>query len=115
MSETKTIKTESVIERAIERLADAPLPSRTAESPHGREDPPIPPAPDTELRGFVESVADPSFTILGVTINTNGGTQFVGIPGAGGVGDLKIGNQVSVEGTEISSTAIQAVEVELED
>ncbi len=45
MSETKTIKTESVIERAIERRADAPLPSSTAEAARGREGPPIPEQP----------------------------------------------------------------------
>lgn len=31
---------------------------------------------EVSLRGFVEAVADPEFTILGVTIQTNAGTEF---------------------------------------
>ena len=77
-----------------------------------RDDLPNAPGEDTELRGFVELVDVASFTILGVTINTDVGTAFVGIAG---VGDLIVGDQVSVDGMETSSTAILADEVQLEN
>ncbi len=77
-----------------------------------REDLPNAPGEDTELRGFVESVGVTSFTILGVTIDTDGGTLFVGITD---VGDLIVGDQVSVDGTEIAATTILADEVQLEN
>jgi len=84
-----------------------------------RDDLPGAPGEGTELRGFVESVDVASFTILGVTINTDvgacgaGGTCFAG--GITGVSDLMVGDQVSVDGMETSSTAILADEVELEN
>ncbi len=77
-----------------------------------REDLPNAPGEDTEIRGFIESGGGASFTILGVTIDTDGGTAFVGIAG---VGDLMVGDQVSVDGTETSSTSILADEVQLEN
>ena len=74
-----------------------------------REDPPNV-AGATELRGFVESVGVTSFTILGVTIDD--GAMFCGITC---VDDLSVGDQVSVDGTETSSTTILADEVQLEN
>jgi hypothetical protein len=73
-----------------------------------------------ELQGFVQVVAQPSFTILGVTIATNGGTQFQD------VGDAAIsstaffsaaaaGSLVKAAGVEVADRALQADEVELED
>ena len=76
---------------------------------------------NTELQGFVEvgSVADPSFSILGVSVATNGSTVFRDI------NDVVIdsatffataeGQLVKVDGTEITDTAISANQVEFEN
>lgn len=66
----------------------------------------------TELQGFVQSVAPPLFTVLGVQVSTSAGTQFGGVSGVGG---LKIGDLVKVEGQKLGDRAITATEVELED
>jgi hypothetical protein len=75
---------------------------------------------ETILQGFVVSVANPSFTILGVTITTNGSTQFrdtddSSITSAQFFSRAAAGTLVKAKGTETSSTAITADEVELEN
>lgn len=76
---------------------------------------------DTEaiLQGFAESVADPSFTILGVSISTNGGTVFrdendIVISSAEFFSRLAINSLVKAKGAESSDTTITATEVEFE-
>lgn len=77
--------------------------------------------PDTEaiLQGFVESVTDPSLTILGVTINTNGATIFRDI-NDNVISSTEFFNQVDVnslvkaKGSEVADTSITATEVEFE-
>lgn len=77
--------------------------------------------PDTILQGFVESFEPPSFTILGVTIQTGGSTVFRN------VNDVEISSTdffdqlalepnllVKAKGTEISGSVISADEVEFE-
>ncbi len=77
--------------------------------------------PDTEtiLQGFVESSSDPSFTILGVTIETGGGTVFRDvndnvISSTEFFNQLQDGDLVKAEGTESSAMVITADEVEFE-
>lgn len=77
--------------------------------------------PDTEaiLQGFVESVADPSFTILGVTINTNGATVFRDvndnvITAADFFNQVDVNSLVKAKGSEVADTSIAATEVEFE-
>lgn len=75
---------------------------------------------ETELQGFVTSVTQPSFTILGVTITTNGATEFRDaddspISAAEFFSRVAAGSLVNAEGIETSATAITADEVELED
>ena len=75
----------------------------------------------TILQGFVEAVSDPSFTILGVTIETGGGTRFFD------VNDNEIlstdffdqlaiapNSLVKAKGSEVSDSVISATEVEFE-
>ncbi len=76
---------------------------------------------DTVLQGFVESVAEPSITILGVTIDTSGvenddfeDEQDLVIGSAGFFGRPPVGALVKVEGTEVADTVIAADEVEFE-
>jgi len=76
---------------------------------------------DTEaiLQGFVETVGDPSFTILGVTITTGGGTIFrdendVVISSVDFFNRVAANSLVKAEGTEVSDSAISATEVEFE-
>lgn len=78
------------------------------------------PDPDSELQGFVQTVAPPStFAILGVQISTtgarfrdaSGGT----ISAAQFYAALDTGDLVKVTGQEIGDRAIQAIEVELEN
>lgn len=74
---------------------------------------------ETELQGFVESIANPNFTILGVTIETNGGTVFrdendVVISSSDFFSRLASNDLVKAEGTEVSDTTISATEVEFE-
>lgn len=75
---------------------------------------------ETILQGFVATIADPSFTILGVTITTNGATQFrdtddSSITSAEFFSRAAAGTLVKAKGLETSSTAITADEVELEN
>ena len=77
--------------------------------------------PDTEtiLQGFVESVSNPSLTILGVTIETGPGTVFrdendAVISSAEFFNRLADNDLVKAEGTETSATVITAEEVEFE-
>ena len=79
------------------------------------------PEDDTELQGFVTAVneAGLSFTILGVTIQTDGLTRFFDaneMPiDPGEFFDQADGRLVSAKGVETMQTVIRAVEVELED
>ena len=73
----------------------------------------------TILQGFVETVADPSFAILGVTITTNGSTVFrdtddSSISAAEFFSRVSAGSLVKARGLESSSTTITADEVEFE-
>jgi hypothetical protein len=79
-----------------------------------REDP----EDEVELRGFVDSVAEPDLVILGVTIHTDGGTVFRdlndnAIDAATFFGQAA-GRLVEADGT-LSNGTILADEVELED
>jgi hypothetical protein len=85
-----------------------------------RDDPPDVLGEDTELRGFVDGIARPSFTIAGVTIETNGGTVFrdaaeTVISADDFFDALQDGDLVDVDGTETARTTIVADEVELEN
>lgn len=77
-----------------------------------REDPPDVPGEDTELRGFVESLVGSSFTVAGVTIDTDGRTLFSG--GIGSVADIEVDDLIDVHGTEGPGNSILAEEVELQ-
>ena len=75
--------------------------------------------PDTILQGFVETTSDPSFTILGVTIETSNGTIFRDIDNSvmsstDFFNQLAPNSLVKAKGTEASSTVISAQEVEFE-
>ena len=79
-----------------------------------REDP-----DDTELQGFVESISDPSFSILGVTIETGATTIFrdendVILSSTDFFARLTQNDLVKATGTESSDTTISATEVEFE-
>jgi hypothetical protein len=74
----------------------------------------------TELRGFVELVAQPSLTILGVTVTTGGATVFrdesdAAITANAFFAQLAPGTLVDARGIELTDRAIAATEVELED
>lgn len=74
---------------------------------------------ETILQGFVTAVANPSFTILGVTITTNGATQFrdtddSAISAAEFFSRVAAGTLVKAKGLETSSTTMTADEVEFE-
>lgn len=75
--------------------------------------------PDTILQGFVESISDPSLTILGVTIQTGGGTVFRDVDDSV-ISATEFFNQlapnslVKAKGSEISDAVISAEEVEFE-
>lgn len=76
---------------------------------------------DTEaiLQGFVESVSDPSYVVLGVTINTNGGTVFrdendLAVSSAEFFNRLAPNSLVKAKGSEVTDTSIAATEVEFE-
>jgi hypothetical protein len=74
---------------------------------------------ETILQGFVETTTNPSFTILGVTIETSGGTVFRDIddtvmPAADFFNQLAAGDLVKASGTEAADTVISATEVEFE-
>ncbi len=76
---------------------------------------------DTEaiLQGFVETISEPSFTILAVTIETSGVTVFrdendVPISATEFFNRLTENSLVKAEGVESSATTISATEVEFE-
>lgn len=73
----------------------------------------------TELQGFVETVAEPSLTILGVTIDTSAGTVFQDVDdsilsSADFFALVAQGSLVKARGIESADTMITATEVELE-
>jgi hypothetical protein len=75
--------------------------------------------PDTILQGFVETITDPSFAILGVTIQTGAGTIFRGvndsvISSTDFFNQLAPNSLVKAKGSEISDMVISADEVEFE-
>jgi hypothetical protein len=75
--------------------------------------------PDTILQGFVETITDPSFAILGVTIQTGAGTIFRGvndsvITSTDFFNQLAPNSLVKAKGSEISDMVISADEVEFE-
>jgi len=75
--------------------------------------------PEVELQGFVETIAQPALGILGVTINTGGGTAFRDVDDAPlsatqFFGAVALGRLVKANGVEVADRAIQANEVELE-
>jgi len=81
-----------------------------------REDPDT----ETELQGFVTGVAAPTLTVLGVTIQTDGATQFrdasgAPISGAAFFGTVAAGSLVKAKGAETADQTILAEEVELEN
>ena len=80
-----------------------------------REDP----DPETSLQGFVQSISDPSFSILGVTIETNAGTVFrdendAVISASDFFNRLEDNDLVKAEGIESGDMMITADEVEFE-
>ena len=88
-----------------------------------REDPPDVLGEETELRGFVDAVAQPSLTVAGVMIDTNAQTVFRdagdNVISAAVFFDLndgvKEGDLVDVNGTEGPGNTILAEELELEE
>ncbi|MGI9232985.1 MAG: DUF5666 domain-containing protein, partial [Woeseiaceae bacterium] len=75
--------------------------------------------PDTILQGFVETISNPSFTILGVTIETDGGTVFRDVDesvmsATDFFNQLAPNSLVKAKGAEVSDTVISAEEVEFE-
>lgn len=75
---------------------------------------------ETELRGFVETVGQTTFAILGVTIETGGSTVFRDtddsvIDAPTFFGRVTQGSLVQAKGTETSATTLTAVEVEFEN
>jgi hypothetical protein len=75
---------------------------------------------ETELQGFVTAVAAPTLTILGVTIQTDGSTEYQDVDdsplsAAEFFSRVAAGSLVTADGAEISSTTILAEQVELED
>jgi len=76
---------------------------------------------DTEaiLQGFIEIVTDPSYTVLGVTVNTDGSTVFrdendVVITSTDFFARASVNSLVKAKGAEVSDTSIVATEVEFE-
>ena len=76
---------------------------------------------DTEviLQGFAESISDPSYSVLGVTIATSGGTIFRDendaiISATDFFNRVAVNSLVKAKGTESSDTTITATEVEFE-
>lgn len=74
---------------------------------------------EVSLQGFIEALAQPDLTILGVTVQTTAGTQFeLGddeVSQAEFFGSVQVGELVDVQGIQVSERAILADEVELED
>jgi len=77
------------------------------------------PDAETELQGFVQMVSEPSFTILGVTISTDGATEFRDAQGnainaSQFFNALSVGSLVEANGLEVADQALAARQVELE-
>jgi hypothetical protein len=66
----------------------------------------------SELRGFVQSVAPPLFTVLGVEIDTTGATQFGDVSN---VAQLNVGDLVDVTGQRTGDHTLHATRVERDD
>ena len=74
---------------------------------------------DTVLQGFVVSVSEPGFEILGVTIETDANTEFDGrddddLSSSAFFAELMPGDLIKVKGVEVSDTTIVARDVEFE-
>ena len=74
---------------------------------------------ETILQGFVASVSDPTLTILGVTIETNGATEFQDtddsiITAAEFFSRVQAGSLIKAKGVESSATTIVASDVSFE-
>lgn len=74
---------------------------------------------DVDLQGPVQAVSDPTLTILGVTVDTTGVTQFEGVDGgpmnrAGFFAAVQVGTLVKVKGT-LNGAVVAWDEAELED
>ncbi len=84
-----------------------------------RDDPPNVAGEDTELQGFVTATSQPSFTILGVTVQTAGGTVFRDVDNTVISADAFFaqanGRLVSVDGFQAAQTLINAEQVELDN
>jgi hypothetical protein len=77
------------------------------------------PANAVDLQGPVQAVSAPTLTILGVTVDTTGVTQFEGVDGgpmnrAGFFAAVQAGTLVKVKGT-LNGTVVTWSEAELED
>ena len=77
------------------------------------------PETETELQGFVQSIAEPAFQILGVQVTTGGTTTFAdaadnSLSAAAFFGGLAVGSLVKAQGIEVADQAIAADEVEFE-
>lgn len=75
---------------------------------------------EVELQGFVTAVAAPTLTILGVTVETNGSTEYrdaddAPMSQAEFFSRVASGTLVKADGVETSPTTIVADELELED
>ncbi|MEO1594553.1 MAG: DUF5666 domain-containing protein [Pseudomonadota bacterium] len=75
---------------------------------------------ETILQGFVDSVTEPTLQILGVTIETNGNTEFESrddapISASAFFSSVAVGDLVKAKGFESSDTTLVAEEVEFED
>ena len=75
---------------------------------------------ETILQGFVEDVSEPTLRILGVTIETNGNTEFEGLndddlSATDFFASVVVGDLIKAKGIESSDTTIVAEELEFED
>ncbi|MEM9322441.1 MAG: DUF5666 domain-containing protein, partial [Pseudomonadota bacterium] len=75
---------------------------------------------EVALSGIVDAVAQPTLTVLGVTIETNAETEFEGadeqtLTAAEFFAAVSAGAEIEVTGVESSDTVIIAEEIEIED
>jgi hypothetical protein len=77
------------------------------------------PDEDVELRGFVEAIADPELTVLGVTIRTNSETEFEiddeELSQSEFFARLRIGELVEIKGVQIGESIVLAEELETDE
>jgi hypothetical protein len=76
--------------------------------------------PESEIQGFVQSVAQPVLTILGVAISTDGGTEFRDVSDAPITNTqffsvVAPGDLVKADGIEVGPQALSADQVEFEN